>query len=40
MDLPIEELLPQTRIERTLFRNSASNVAGLQVHVTLACHTF
>ena len=29
----IERLLPPTGIEPTLFRNSASKVAGLQVHV-------
>ena len=44
---PIERLLPPTCIEPTLFRNSASKVAGLQVHATtpgcqcmppVACH--
>ena len=31
---PIEGLLPPTGIEPTPFRNSASEVAGLQVHAT------
>ena len=31
---PIEGLLPPTGIEPTPFRNSASKVAGLQVHAT------
>ena len=31
---PIEGLLPPTGIEPTSFRNSASKVAGLQVHAT------
>ena len=36
---PIEGLLPPTGTEPTPFRNSASKVAGLQVHATTgACH--
>ena len=37
---PIEGLLPPIGIEPTLFRNSASKVAGLQVHATTPsyCH--
>ena len=36
---PIEGMLLHACIETTSFQNSASNVAGLQVHyTTLACH--
>ena len=31
---PIEGLLPPTGVEPTLFQNSASEVAGIQVHAT------
>ena len=31
---PIEGMLPQTGIEPTPFQDSASKVAGLQVHTT------